>query len=855
MIFTNDINIKTQTQNSNTNKGSLITSKKTNFFQKFLQKRREESNEISELSLKKNQNEFEFHKRIQETESDIGSINDLQFTISKNAQKNFDYLIQNRDEKIMSSLKNSFTNENNINVENNNANKQIIHNQKFSETDLNFSKKNIKNQELVGDFKNVKNENKNKNKFSKMIGKNRQTILNLFKVEKSDSMFYKKSSIILNNQIESQLEHNNRETIVKDNEKLESKILIDCLYPILDFFDTINFNLKRIKHLDMDDIKKKILGKKICYKQLSREDKKLYINSIMDLKTKQKEFKNKKIEELKKDGKPHFCIKILNNFHGVEKFKFFNQFSKQEILIIKKCLLNNWDFPPYDFLEKLTPIQNIEIMNKELNEDSLTETGFTPIKIKDKEIGQNIFISNNNNTENINLNNNFNHENINNLGKFQNKINNQKVESKKTSKTNLGTFNKSNHKASILNSNTIENFVISQSPNVSLTNTDNNKSPSWPKDLYMGLINNNFSQYENAKEPLERDPNYIYNWINFEDFFKNFNNMIILHSTKDFNEIKEIDCNWYNSEFDLYKSHDDNKVIYISTKNISSISNRIEEKEKNEFFTNNNLLTNISNNNFLALSHHQQKLYENNFFYNKKNKYFNESNLKFFIEFTSNFEINGYFKDFNFYVILDLYKIKKSEITLNENSNTNIHKENLELILIKENIIMKGFYSTINISELKIDEEYLLFIKGGLNPLGYHLKLYLEKGTFELMNYSKYLQIYEKFVNILNLKVEIPNSLPNSSYLLIKLKAKIMTNKIRIKFDFNIKDIYLSQFLDFYIIRNQENKNQDFKKIIFSEIIYLEFNDKNDYEFGENFKDQYQGDILNEAQVFNKLIK
>ena len=113
----------------------------------------------------------------------------------------------------------------------------------------------------------------------------------------------------------------------------------------------------------------------------------------------------------------------------------------------------------------------------------------------------------------------------------------------------------------------------------------------------------------------------------------------------------------YSSDKDLYSSQDDSKVIYISTKK-SQLKN-LEE--------------NINN-----------KTQEN--FY----KFGNENNLvNFLIEFTTNYDANGYFKDFNFYIILDIFKINSSPI-----------KEKIDLIPIKENFLIKGFYSTFTFNTL-----------------------------------------------------------------------------------------------------------------------------------------------------------
>lgn len=827
--------------------------------------------DISNLNLNNIQNNVEINLQYQISEEKLNLSNTNFIDIENKKETNFN-LANNNNNTIQN---------NNDNLNNDKNNNEITKN--CFNRNSTFMKFNDK-QDLIADYKYqkssiIKNFNslKNSTNANTFYKQNRQTIMNLFKVEKSDSMFFRKPSIILNNQIESQISQISKENNSKENEKLESQVLIDCAYPLLDIFDNLSFNLKRIKPLDMDDLKKKILGKKICYKQLSREDKKQYINNIMELKNKQKEFKNKKIEELKSNGKRYFCVKLINGFYGVEQFKFYFPLNEQEIAITKKCLLNKWNFPPYDYLEKLTPpalAGNISEI-KEGNEEDIVNDGNVN--------GNNLYnnnecLSNNfTNFQNKISHNNYNNNNV--IEAPKKDLMNAKQQSKTSlyglnnNKNSINNHHNSNNFASRKNLNNIknsQNLLRSQSPSGSAVYTDNRCSsvnkptPSgWPKDIYMELINNNVAQYENPKEPLDRDPKSAFDWILFEDFFKNFNNMIIMHSTKNFNNTKEIDCNWRNADNDMYKSQDDSKVIYINTNNASLISLGNKEKEKNEF--NSNSALNIFKDNY-GLGRKNKRNGTNNikgfmsnniinnqkidvdcFFENVQDEVFSEKTITLLIEYTANFDINGYFKDCNFYIIFDLYKITKAEslnmnCEFNNNNNTidnNNKFDDLQLTLVKENILLKGFYSTLRIDDLKAEEEYLLFIKGGLNPLGYYLKLHIDKGIFDSMNYSKYLCQYEKFGFALNnFKIEIPNCLPNSPYMLVKLKALISTNNIKVKFDFNIEDVYLSQFFDLFLVRTSDNKLQNFKEILFSEIINLEFENKASIETEENNENQ-----------------
>lgn len=138
-----------------------------------------------------------------------------------------------------------------------------------------------------------------------------------------------------------------------ENEKFEGKILFNCLYSLVELFDNRNFNMKRLQPLDFNDLKQRIQELKINYKQLTKEEKKAYILKVKDVKHAQKEEKQQRIEELKSSGKRLYFIKVRNNAMGCgNKLDFYCPYTDEEILMTKKCLLNNWDFPPPFYFEK-----------------------------------------------------------------------------------------------------------------------------------------------------------------------------------------------------------------------------------------------------------------------------------------------------------------------------------------------------------------------------------------------------------------------------------------------------------------------------------------------------------------------
>ncbi len=143
----------------------------------------------------------------------------------------------------------------------------------------------------------------------------------------------------------------------KTNDKFQNILASKCYnksdyaYSIIEAFNNESFNMKRIKPLDFSDLKMKVQQAKVSYKQLTREEKKTYIQSLMELKAKQKEERNKRIEDLKMAGEKVLLFKIKSESLFAPKLDFLLPYIHEEIEMAKKCLLNKWDFPPASFFE------------------------------------------------------------------------------------------------------------------------------------------------------------------------------------------------------------------------------------------------------------------------------------------------------------------------------------------------------------------------------------------------------------------------------------------------------------------------------------------------------------------------
>ena len=131
----------------------------------------------------------------------------------------------------------------------------------------------------------------------------------------------------------------------------ESKLNIikNYAYSINDFFSNGNFNMDRLKPLNLDEIKRNLKQGNIVYKQLSEKEKREYILERKKIREKQLAIKIRKIDELRNEGKPFLIIKIKNDSIGQYNLNSILFYSEQEIFMAKKCMLNNWKYPPPDF--------------------------------------------------------------------------------------------------------------------------------------------------------------------------------------------------------------------------------------------------------------------------------------------------------------------------------------------------------------------------------------------------------------------------------------------------------------------------------------------------------------------------
>ena len=323
--------------------------------------------------------------------------------------------------------------------------------------------------------------------------------------------------------------------IKKTNKIHKSGIICDVGYTLLEIFQCGNFNMKRLKPIYFGDMK---LDIKVKYKQMSPEEKSVYLEQIKELRKNQKKEKDNRINKYIHTGENILFLKFTNKslFNDNKKlYQIDTLYDLKEIEAAKFCIKNNFHFLP----------------------DNYFESSFIPKLIKDEETGEINFWTKN-----------FYHKLLKKY--FKLKIDEKKLileeerklESlkKEESKKNRGIyypFNDENLDDEILN----EDFLL---------NEFEQKSIGFNEDLNK-IIENSIPG----------------TWVRFESFIEYFNNFILFKSMDDFKNLLTIDNVWYNYDKDIYEEKEDSRIIYLTKiDNNNSVLNSeySSDLEENELY-------------------------------------------------------------------------------------------------------------------------------------------------------------------------------------------------------------------------------------------------------------------------------
>lgn len=210
------------------------------------------------------------------------------------------------------------------------------------------------------------------------------------------------------------------------NTLFNNKIFYGFVYSIVDVFQNKQFNMERLRVLDFTDLNNKIEENKVNYKVLSKQEKTEYLKKMLSLKG---DIRNKKMNMIKAltcPGNEVLYFNVKSGCLGQDSIAEVGniRYSNDEIDMAKKCLVNNWDYPPKSYLvqkaveaEELAKSKNTN-NQIDLKSSSNFNTGNLNAKLKKQ--------NNRSNSNTSNLSNN----QTNNLRKTTNNNNNTQATSK-----------------------------------------------------------------------------------------------------------------------------------------------------------------------------------------------------------------------------------------------------------------------------------------------------------------------------------------------------------------------------------------------------------------------------------------
>lgn len=544
----------------------------------------------------------------------------------------------------------------------------------------------------------------------------------------------------------------NLELTEKTDSQKRDDILSNYLYPILDFFDNKKFNMQRLKPLDFSDIKK--LGQEGrtpgIYKQLSKEDKKKYLENLLEVQTKQREMKNKRIEEIVREGRKYNFIKIKNNTIGIPKLELYIPYTEQEILMTKKCLENKWDFPPpayYDNYAAENKGRNEStLILTETNADDLTKSPKKDLKKVEKSPKKSI------NKTNSPVREKNRNKDLIEAADANDKFN---LEDEHAHKENFKEEASLNEIDKGLLEEKLEQNKDSKAKAI------NKKKSTWSKEVYLNIIDHNLEQFENSIEPLAKYNGG--NWLNYSEFKKYFNFFILLHHPKSFKCQNSCDNLWsYNN--DCYEYNKNTSVIFLN-----NLSEKFNENLNDEGETD---VNNFENKEILNTKRErmmQQKkstlliLFEPN-----------HTNFK-----SAELEELFYYANFD---LIDSYG-----------------KE------IQNNIILSKFYSTYLNENLEKEKNYFLILKSFVCPFGFNFSVYSDHAC-DSIDYGTYLKKFYSFENKV-FKIDHTAFQRNKTSLIAKFKIKLI-EKTYFKINLDYSDKLSKKFMEIYLFFGRSTQNK-----------------------------------------------
>ena len=314
----------------------------------------------------------------------------------------------------------------------------------------------------------------------------------------------------------------------KTNKIHKSGIICDVGYTLLELFQCGNFNMKRLKPIYFGDMK---LDIKVKYKQMTPEEKAIYLDKIKELRKNQKKEKENRINKYLDIGENMLCLKFTNKSLSNDNKKVFEietLYNLREIEAAKFCIKNNFAFPPVNYFENT----------------------FIPKLTKDEETGEINFWTKN-----------FYHKLLKNYFKVKEEEQRLIIEEEKK----------------------LENLKKEEEAKkmgvVYVPSYEDNNDDKKLKDHFL------LNEFEEKSVTFNEDLNKIIEniipgtWMRFDIFKDCFNNFILFKNMDEFKSQLTIDNIWYNYDKDIYEEKESSRIVHLTK--IENSENSVKNSENN----------------------------------------------------------------------------------------------------------------------------------------------------------------------------------------------------------------------------------------------------------------------------------
>ena len=314
----------------------------------------------------------------------------------------------------------------------------------------------------------------------------------------------------------------------KTNKIHKSGIICDVGYTLLELFQCGNFNMKRLKPIYFGDMK---LDIKVKYKQMTPEEKAIYLDKIKELRKNQKKEKENRINKYLDIGENMLCLKFTNKSLSNDNKKVFEietLYNLREIEAAKFCIKNNFAFPPVNYFENT----------------------FIPKLTKDEETGEINFWTKN-----------FYHKLLKNYFKVKEEEQRLIIEEEKK----------------------LENLKKEEEAKkmgvVYVPSYEDNNDDKKLKDHFL------LNEFEEKSVTFNEDLNKIIEniipgtWMRFDIFKDCFNNFILFKNMDEFKSQLTIDNIWYNYDKDIYEYKESSRIVHLTK--IENSENSVKNSENN----------------------------------------------------------------------------------------------------------------------------------------------------------------------------------------------------------------------------------------------------------------------------------